>query len=210
MKILKKQKIRLVTIALICAVLLTINIDLLLAKDPPTPYENEDLSLSEVAALYHERVNDIFNSKIKLLLDGEEGEGTNEIPEGDDCEDNNYTTFCLAVEVSKEYEQYKKELLKRKQDVPIDPEEDTITISEASARVAAQSKKIQNEITRGKKALDVSLKTYDELSKAYLIHMQYEKMIENLGKYAEKLSEVRKHIEEYPGKFIDATTTQCT
>lgn len=210
MKLLKAQKNRLIVILILCGLLAATNFDALMAKDPPSPYENEELSLHEVAALYHKRVNEIFNSKIKLLLDGEKGGGTNEIPDGDDCEDNNYTTYCLAVEVSKEYEQYRKELLNRRQQVPIDPDEGTVTLDEASARVAAQANKIQNEIERGKKALDVSLQTYDELSKAYSIHLQYREMIENLSKYTQKLAKIREQVEKLPGKFIDATTAECT
>jgi hypothetical protein len=189
---------------------MSFNFKILLANEPPSPYANEELSLYEVEKLYHTRVNDLFNSKIKLLLEGGDGQGVNEIPEGDDCEENNYTTYCLAVGAAKEYSQYKDELLKRKTQIPLQPKNEPVTLEEASQKATAQASEIQNEINRAKAALDVSLETYDELSKAYAMHLEYKKMIENLTKYTKKLAELRKQIEKLPGKFIDATTPECT
>lgn len=210
MKIFKNHKNRLIIFTIVCATVMSFNFKILLANEPPSPYANEELSLYEVEKLYHTRVNDLFNSKIKLLLEGGDGQGVNEIPEGDDCEENNYTTYCLAVGAAKEYSQYKDELLKRKTQIPLQPKNEPVTLEEASQKATAQASEIQNEINRAKAALDVSLETYDELSKAYAMHLEYKKMIENLTKYTKKLAELRKQIEKLPGKFIDATTPECT
>lgn len=75
-----------------------------------------------------------------------------------------------------------------------------------SGRVA----KIDREITASKQALDVTLATYDELKTAWTMHKRYVNIYKNLVKFRDKMVEIRHHVEEYPSKFIDATTTMCT
>ncbi len=75
-----------------------------------------------------------------------------------------------------------------------------------SGRVA----KIDREISASKQALDVTLATYDELKTAWTMHKRYIKIYENLVIFRDKMAEIRHQVEEFPSKFIDATTTMCT
>ena len=76
---------------------------------------------------------------------------------------------------------------------------------EISARLDA----INREIDSAKQALDVTLATYDELKTAWAMHKRYIVIYENLVKYRDKLVEIRHQVEDFPSKFIDATTTMC-
>ena len=92
------------------------------------PYEKEGTKYEEVRDLYHKRMNDLFNSKLALLQQGAQGSGTAEIPTGDNCSENNYSTFCLSLAAAKEYENYVVGLDKLK--LTVDIPEGTPTIEE--------------------------------------------------------------------------------
>lgn len=171
------------------------------------PYEKEGAKYEEVRDLYHKRVNDVFNKKLALMKQGDKGSGTAEIPKGDNCSENNYSTFCLALATAKEYENYIIGLDKLK--LVVDVPEDR-SIAGTSMGVIGKRAEIENEKVRAKKTLDVALATYNELAGLYQQHLEYEKMIKNLTKYNKKVTEFRKEVEELPPKFIDATTAECT
>lgn len=171
------------------------------------PYDTPDKTVQEVEKFYHKRINEIFNAKLTLLKKGEDGNGTAEIPENDECAENNYSTYCLAMTVAKEYDLYSAALNKRK--AVTNPQEGD-TIDQLALRTISEHNEIKNELDRSKKALDIAIKTYDELAAAHRMHLQYEKIIKNVTKYNKKLIEFREEVEKLPGKFIDATTTQCT
>ncbi|MFC1647793.1 hypothetical protein ACFL10_02250, partial [Patescibacteria group bacterium] len=136
-----------------------------------------------------------------------EGSGTAEIPKGDECSENNYSTYCMAIAVADEYEKYAEALKSRRQ--YITPGEET-DITKLGMQAISQGKEIENELTRSKQALDMALATYNEILPAYRMHLKYEKLIKALTKYNKKLSEFRKEVEKLPPKFIDVTTAKCT
>ncbi len=177
------------------------------ANSTINPYDTPDKTIQEVEKSYHKRINEIFNAKLTLLKQGEDGNGTTEIPKNDECSENNYSTYCLAMTVAKEYDLYNAALGKRK--AVTNPQEEE-TVDQLALRTIAEHNEIKNELDRSKKALDISIKTYDELLAAYRMHLQYEKIIESITKYNKKLIEFREEVDKLPGKFIDATTTQCT
>jgi hypothetical protein len=171
------------------------------------PYDKQELTFEEVKVLYHKRINDLFNSKLKLLKQGDEGSGTTEIPTGDECSENNYSTFCLALAAADEYEKYEEALRKRREIVPVGDEEG---LERLGIIAAGQALAIDNELERSKKTLDMALDTYNETLPAYRMHDRFEQLIETLTKYNKKLSELRKEVEKLPSKFVDATTAKCT
>ncbi len=75
---------------------------------------------------------------------------------------------------------------------------------------SARMERIEKEIDSAKQALDVTLATYDELKTAWTMHKRYVKIYENLVIFRDKMAEIRHQVEEFPSKFIDATTTMCT
>jgi len=208
MKNIKQKTIRTFIIMLILATSVISSSNMLYASSQINPYDKEKLSVHEVEKTYHKRINDLFNAKLTLLKKGDKGNGTTKIPKNDECSENNYSTYCLAMAVAKEYDQYLIALNKRKTYITV--EKDSITLEEASSMTISQYNEITNELNRSRKALDISIETYKETLVAYKMHLQYEKIIKSLTKYSKKLSEFRKEVEKLPGKFIDATTTQCT
>ncbi|MBD3156383.1 hypothetical protein GF369_01000 [Candidatus Peregrinibacteria bacterium] len=171
------------------------------------PYDTPDKTVQEVEKFYHKRINEIFNAKLTLLKKGKDGNGTAEIPDNDECAENNYGTYCLAMTAAKEYDLYSSALNKRK--AVTNPQKGD-TIDQLALRTISEHNEIKNELDRSRKALDIAIKTYDELAAAHRMHLQYEKIIKNITKYNKKLIEFREEVEKLPGKFIDATTTQCT
>ncbi|MCD6109525.1 hypothetical protein J7J83_02095 [bacterium] len=208
MKHIKQKTIQSSIVILIIAISAILSANMLYASSAVNPYDKENLSLREVEKSYQKRVNDIFNEKLTLLKKGEKGGGTTKPPKNDECNENNYSTYCLAMAVAKEYDQYSIALNKRGTYITI--QDENITLGQASLTMAEQHNEITNELDRSKKALDISIKTYNELLIKYKMHLQYEKIIKSLTKYNKKFSEFRKEVEKLPGKFIDATTTACT
>jgi len=181
----------------------------LYAAATSSPYENDRLSLYEVTKLYHKRINDLFNAKIKLLNEGAKGPGIGQTPDGDECPEKNYSTYCLAMTAAKEYEMFKAALEKRKQTVDLG-EDARPSLETVTMQAFAKINEIDQELARSRKALDTALQTYNELRIAYPMHLQYQELIKNLTEYNKKLMDLRKQVEKLPGKFIDATTTECT
>jgi len=169
-------------------------------------YDKFELTIDEVKVLYHKRINDLFNSKLKLMKQGDKGPGSTEIPKGDECSENNYSTFCLAITAADEYEKYAEALRKRKRIIPAGSTELTV----AGIQSAAQTRLIDIELDGAQRALDMALATYNEMLPVYRMHEKFQKLIEALTKYNKKLSEYRKEVEKLPPKFIDATTASCT
>lgn len=155
------------------------------------------------------------------------------------CVDNpdNYSTFCLAArlisdqEAGNGYIQYAQALDCRRGNLFETTQEESLyqgygealiigeeneqnftgilqaqKVLEVSARLEA----IDREIKTSKRALDQTLAAYEELKTAWPMHKRYVEVYEDLVKYRDKMIEVRHQIEEYPSKFIDATTTMCT
>ena len=82
--------------------------------------------------------------------------------------------------------------------------------SQRALTVSARMEAIEREIDDAKRALDVTLATYDELKTAWVMHLRYVEIYKNLVKFRDKMVEVRHQVEDFPNKFIDATTTMCT
>jgi hypothetical protein len=159
--------------------------------------------------LYHQRINDLFNAKLKLLNAGVKGSGIGEVPKGDECPENNYSTYCLSITAAKEYEQFKEAMLKKKQKIEI-PEGSSASLAEVSLKAFAASDEVDAELQRAKTALDTALATYNELRVMYPMHLQFQELIKNLTEYNKKIIKLRKAVEKLPPSFIDATTGQCT
>jgi len=204
---LKSRNIKIWTISIIVlfgAISLLPIENLYAATATTNQYENTKLSLTELETKYNERMNNLFNTKIKLMIDGK---GTDKSPVGDDCAEDNYSTFCIAITAAKEFEQYQDALLARSTNVEIEENDD---IFQVSAKQTAKYNEINTELRRAKKALDATLQAYNELKIAYPMHVQYQETIKNLTEYNKKMSKLRQEVEQLPGKFIDATTAACT
>lgn len=158
-------------------------------------------------------------------------------PENGDCTDldDNYSTYCVAKNLlsngTSGYMEYLRAMDCRKNQffdtgteedyyneyqkfmiIGEDYEEDTDTIyqTQKALEMSARLEAVKREIDSAKQTLDVTLATYDELKTAWAMHNRYIEIYESLVKYRDKMVEIRHQIEEFPAKFINATTTMCT
>jgi hypothetical protein len=77
---------------------------------------------------------------------------------------------------------------------------------EISSRLDA----LTREKSDSKNALDQTLSAYNELRTAWPMHKKYMEIYKSLLKFRDKMVEIRNQVEDFPSKFIDATTTKCT
>lgn len=200
-------------------------------------YANPDLDLEDKMALYHKTINDKFNAYIKLMLAA--GPGTPDgLPPAtpEECTESNYSTFCVGRDLLSNptygYMAYHKALSCSKYSFFETAKEKnawdtymeaTSTASQSQdvqeaesnyqgARVlmiSARLEAITREIESSKRALDQTLAAYNELRTAWPLHKKYMEIYKSLVTYRDKISEIRHQAEEFPSKFIDATTTKC-
>lgn len=164
-------------------------------------------------------------------------EGEDPMKEFCDENRNNYSTFCVAANLISDkkrgdgYLQYAQALDCRRGNLFETSQEETayndygdaliigeeneqefgqILQAQKALEISARLEAIDREIKTAKRALDQTLSAYEELKTAWVMHRQYIKTYEELVKYRDKLIEIRHQVEEYPSKFIDATTTMCT
>ncbi len=213
------------------------------AEDKNNIYMNPDLSTEEVMSLYHETINEKFNENIKRMLQGQKSaaeankaDPNNRPPQdGQTCDENNYSTYCVAVKLLSNgeygYMEYTKALNCRRTNlfetakesnawqsysdamiIGTENEQDAQTIYQGQKvlEINARLDAINREIQSSKQALDKTLAVYEELKTAWPMHQRYIQIYNNLIKYRDKLVEIRHQIEIFPAKFIDVTTTLCT
>ncbi len=216
-----------VVMLVLCLSLITIP-SLLAAGTPKKTKTYEELSYAKAQALYHVKINDLFNKKIKLMFDGKGSEKGN-------CKDeNDVTTYCVAQQATEEYFLYRAALLKKQTQVTdqdlrtgealfkryikgdvdamlqrIDKPQTSNDNAQLGLIAAQRSSLINQELNTSQAALDKTLEAYNELKMAYPLHVEFEKTYKHLEKYRDQLKKVRTQLETYPGKFHDATTTQC-
>ncbi len=82
--------------------------------------------------------------------------------------------------------------------------------AQKALEISSRLEAITREKAAAKEALDQTLSAYNELRVAWPMHKKYQEIYVSLLKYRDKLIEVRNYVENFPSKFIDATTTKCT
>jgi hypothetical protein len=68
---------------------------------------------------------------------------------------------------------------------------------------------ITDKVLQAKKVLDQTLSAYDQLRLAWSMHKKYIQIYNSLIKYRDLLKEIRRAVETFPSKFIDASSTKC-
>lgn len=200
------------------AIMLAVSAGTLLAEYEPKEnlqtFYREQGSTEEVAAVYHERMNELFNAKIELLINEDVEEGAvradNNAPENEDsCTPNNVSTFCVASQAVNEYFAFQEVMLEKLEAVELAEAVAGKNISALSGLEAERKQFINEELDVGLQALDVTVAAYSELHRAYPLHKKYQEIIGQLEKYRDMLSDVRHEVTFFPMKFIDVSTTQC-
>lgn len=193
------------------------------------PYDDLKISLNDIRLKYHKDMNKLFNESTKILIEKlkteaaisiESLEAVLEIPEKDeDCfkeDKKNVSTYCVAVRATKLFMQYQEALNNRRQELfdkaPEDVEAELAKKTQAGivTEITLRSKIIDDELTTAKKALDTTLKAYNELRLAYPLHIEYQLLIPKLQKFRDALKVIRDKVETFPSKFVDAASSNCT
>jgi hypothetical protein len=169
---------------------------------------------------YHERMNELFNDKTELLITKYDEKAVDEAPkDGEPCTEENVSTYCVAETAVNEYFAFQEVLLEHrtKIEIPEKPEEeadgDTAgkqLISDLAELQSQRLRFIDEELDVGYEVMDLTLKAYNELHRAYPLHKKYEEIKKELIQYRDMMAEVRHQVEFFPTKFIDVSTTSCT
>jgi hypothetical protein len=83
------------------------------------------------------------------------------------------------------------------------------TLAGLSTSVSEKVSAIENELNRAKNALDTTVDTYSQLQSAWKMHLNYVDVFQALVKYRDHLVDIRQQTDNFPSRFIDATTTKC-
>lgn len=221
-------------------------------KTIKSDYNDENMGLEDVMALYHENVNTIFNDNIKKMIASESAaakantiEPLGQPPRDKDgnwqpCPAGNYSTYCVSQQIipdeTKGYLAYMRALDCRRGDlfdtkaeligytdvletvlsggianpVVTDAVAPQVTQTQKAMEISARLEAIDREKSKAMRAVDQTLAAYDELRTAWPMHQKYIQIYKDLIIYRDKMIEIRNQVEEFPAKFIDASTTKCT
>lgn len=192
---------------------------------------NPDLSYWEVFDLYHGQMNDLFNERLEemvVLLDSDdyfrnpEKKARLTIPPEIDrvndslativakCQANeeavNVSSYCVSMEALQYYQDYLKRLELMKGELTAEPDSN---VDSLLLEVADKNSAAELEADRAKDVLTATMSAYEEFANAYPMHQKYREVMTSLLKYKLALKDVRKEVQFFPTKFVDATSSYC-
>lgn len=183
------------------------------ADDEGDNFRAQGLEFEEMLELYHDEMNDYFNTKISqlnILLEEEdffELEAFKVPVEGVECTEENVSTFCVAEGALQIYLDYTLALDIVSDRLAIVQDDDDL--EDILLRTAERNEKIVPEYDIARTAMDTTLAAFNEYRLAYPMHKQYKEVIEDLVKYKLQLKDLRWETDEFPQRFIDASSAQC-
>jgi hypothetical protein len=165
-----------------------------------------------VVTAYHDNVNNLFNAKIDLV---KENKGSTLSAAKDDnicrTDTNNVTSYCLGVLAIDELNAFQTVLLSRQNEVSIPADESVnYTFENVTIMTSSQADFINQTLDQAEKTLNLALEAYDQFRVAYPMHLKYQDIIKELETYNNKMAELEDYSKLWPGKFINASTTNCT
>lgn len=179
------------------------------------PYDNRSESVENIVIQYHLAVNKLTNEFIDTLL-SEEKPNVNYVNNDEECESGNVSTYCLAVVLNAELENFELAIVQRKSDVTYQSNDSDTeggteirTLEQAIEANAKQQSFIEEEVMAARDTLDLTLAVYNQIQIVYPVHKEFQKVIGSLETYNKKLAEIRKSVELFPSKFNDASTVSC-
>lgn len=207
------MKRRLLILALLVVPVLAVGSVKLLAQEAnpyqTSPDENEMLAAREQ---YHRDMNTLFNDSVRLMIAGKgekvPPENPNECQNDIDDETHfNVSTYCTAMRASQQFFWYKEALLQERSRVALHASgsQQTDVILEQSIKLRA----IDEELDNAKRAMDLTLQAYDELRLAYPLHRAFQKTAADLRTYRDALKVLKQKTDEFPMRFLDATSSLC-
>lgn len=182
----------------------------------------DGLELEEAIKAFHLANNEIVNSYLELLLDPDYASlGYVSYPPDledttqplCDADQKNVSTFCLAVVLNTNLEEFNKYLVKEQDKLDFTPEDEETaaprSLDDALEAASSQRTIVDNQILLAEDTLDLTLAVYNQVQIVYPIHEEMLDLIRNLDDYRGNLAEIRNIIELYPSKFNGASTAQC-
>ena len=183
-----------------------------------------------VFGAYHDEMSSLFNSKVERLKEiTKDGNFMKDpkkkadflVPADIDQENdqvvviaekcradkrNNVSPLCVSMESLAIYMDYVRILEASKGELAA---REGATINSVLQGIGAKNSAIRKEVENARRVLENTLAVYNEFLHAYPMHIRYQEIIKQLLKYKLALKDIRKEVQFFPAKFIDATTTQC-
>ena len=124
------------------------------------------------------------------------------------CGKDNVSTYCVSIGALRKYTTYVEFLNNLKGTLDLENLA-YVPILNALSNMTGRNLKIDEEIDQAQATMKATIAAYNEFRLAYPMHQKYEEIIEDLVKYKLALKDIRKRVAQFPGKFIDATSSQC-
>lgn len=116
------------------------------------------------------------------------------------------STYCLSMEGLYLYTEYISRLESLSGE---NLQRGSSSVSEYLLEVDERNTAIALELEQAKEVLEGATSVYQEFAHAYPMHGKYKEIINELLKYKLSLKDIRKEVQFFPTKFIDATSSQC-
>lgn len=180
------------------------------------------LSYFDIFDLYHGQMNDLFNERLKAMVEilKEKDRSRLEIPttinrQEDSLEqivqkcnagEPNVSSYCVSMEALALYGKYVERLALLKGALEPEPDSNVQTLL---LETAARNEFAEKEARDAKDVLEATMSAYEEFYNAYPMHQKYQEIITALLKYKLALKDIRKEVQFFPLKFVDATSSYC-
>lgn len=164
---------------------------------------------------YHQEMNELFNNKTGYLVELMENDAdfmnhpdfvTPDNKEG--CGENNVSTYCVSMEALDMFLRYNEVIssVQGKLERTFSAYE---SIGDILQMTSNRDELLAKEQAESKEVLEATISAYNEFRLAYPMHKKYQQTINLLLDYKDDLKEVRRNLESFPLKFIDATSAYC-
>lgn len=191
-------------------------------------FQTSNLPYFAVFAGYHKEMNNFFNQKLeklnklmnsedfyndpgkkKLLVPPQKFDLLNStLSEAlEACGEENVSSYCISMGALEIYSAYVEKLNDLKSTLETN---DSAYLEYIVERTRARNENIDKEIIAAKKIMEGAVAAYNEYHLAYPMHKKYKEIITDLVKYKLTLKDIRKRAAQFPIKFIDASSDQCS
>lgn len=189
----------------------------------PNYFLSKDIDLETMILTYHQQMNVTFNTSIARMIALLKDQKDTLDPEvavflkppetgkEDACfmtdDSMNVSVYCMALRGDLLYDAFTRGM-DYQRSLALKPTAND-TQDSLQSRLSYRKARIDRELVDAKGAFDATLTAYSELATAFPLHMQLEVVKDSLIRYRDRLVEIRKKVETFPAKFVDATSTNC-
>lgn len=185
-------------------------------------FREEGLNFYQVTEAYHSEINNYFNDKFNKLHSlvkkdphfykakefkvPKKDENQNE-PDASQCDEENLSTYCISMGALNIYMDYVDILDALSSTLANETKQ--VNLENVLFHTKERNEKIALEYDQARNAMESTIAAFNEYKLAYPMHVKYQKVIEELLKYKLLLKDLRIEVQEFPVRFIDATTSRC-